>query len=114
MRTDSSRGSLGNWNLQAIMRDLAIAWRLLWDPRTPALLKLILPVAALIYWIFPIDLMPGLPFDDIAVLILALRLFVQLAPASAVRDADNTQTQAYRADDENTIDTTWRVVDSDQ
>lgn len=113
MRTHSSKGSLGNWNLQVIMRDLATAWRLLWDPRVPGLLKLLLPGAALLYWIFPIDLMPGLPFDDIAVLVLALRLFVQLAPAGA-RNADNPQAQPNRSDDENTIDTTWRVVDSDK
>lgn len=114
MRTSSSRSSLGNWNLQAIMRDLATAWRLFWDPRVPALLKLILPVAALIYWIFPLDLLPGLPFDDIAVLVLALRLFVQLAPGGASGGPGNQQTQQNRPDDENTIDTTWRVIDPDK
>jgi uncharacterized membrane protein YkvA (DUF1232 family) len=79
----------------------------------PALLKFILPVAALVYWISPIDLMPLLPFDDIAVFILALRLFAQMAPASTVRNTENSQTPAHKGDDENTIDTTWRVVDSD-
>ena len=111
MRTNSSSGSLGNWNLQVIMRDLATAWRLVWDPRVPALLKLILPVAAFVYWLSPLDLLPGLPFDDIAVLVLALRLFVQMAPTRAVRNTDNPRTQPNRSDDENTIDTTWRVVD---
>ncbi|RIK33040.1 MAG: hypothetical protein DCC55_35710 [Chloroflexi bacterium] len=97
---------MANWNLQAILRDLGAAWRLFWDPKVPALLKLLLPVAAVLYWVWPIDLIPGIPLDDIAILILALRLFVQVAsPATPAPSAPSAS-----ADDENTIDTTWRVI----
>ncbi len=103
----------GNWNFTAIMQDMATAWRLLWDPRVPGWLKLILPAAAALYVINPIDI-PG-PFDDIAVLVLALRFFVQLAPAVAVNNArgqagEQPNNPTVRNDD-NIVDTTWNVVD---
>jgi uncharacterized membrane protein YkvA (DUF1232 family) len=116
MSTNSPNRTSGNWSLEAILRDFATAWRLFWSPRVPATLKLILPIAALIYWLSPLDLLPGLPFDDVAVLILALRLFVQMAPADVAQTirGEHPQPRATPADDENTIDTTWRVVDQDK
>ena len=101
-----------------IMNDLATAWRLLWDPRVPMLLKLLLPVAAMVYWISPIDLMAGLPFDDIALMILALKLFINMAPQAAGEPAsggatanqnNSYQSQGFKDDD--VIDTTWQVID---
>ncbi len=53
----------------------------------PTILKIVLPAAAAVYWLSPIDLMPGLPFDDIALMILALKMFVQLAPDAAKQPA---------------------------
>jgi uncharacterized membrane protein YkvA (DUF1232 family) len=101
-----------SWNLNAIVRDMVTAWRLIWNPAVPTALKLILPAAALLYWVFPLDLLPGLPFDDIAILILALRFFVQLAPDITVEQTkSDARRRANGLDDENTIDTTWRVVD---
>jgi uncharacterized membrane protein YkvA (DUF1232 family) len=113
MSTSSPKPASGNWNPEAILRDFATAWRLFWDPRVPSALKLLLPVAAIIYWLSPLDLLPGLPIDDIAVLILALRFFVQLAPTDVVDNIRGKRTQTYspRSEDDNTIDTTWRVVD---
>ena len=106
----------GSWG--GIFRDLVATWRLIWDPTVPGLLKLALPFMALLYWISPIDLMPGLPFDDIAVLLVAARLFVALAPQASVNRAftgRNRQVQAGHsrraADDSDVIDTTWRIVD---
>lgn len=103
---NSSYRSGSGWNPIAILRDVATAWRLLWDPRVPFSLKMLLPVAAAVYWIWPLDLIPGLPFDDIAILLLALRAFVQLAPQEAVNGATNRS-----KDGESVIDTTWRRVD---
>jgi uncharacterized membrane protein YkvA (DUF1232 family) len=102
--------------MEAILRDFATAWRLFWNPRVPAALKLLLPIAALIYWLSPLDLLPGLPIDDLAVLILALRLFVQMAPEDVVQTirGGRPQPRSTPPDDENTIDTTWRVVDQDK
>jgi uncharacterized membrane protein YkvA (DUF1232 family) len=97
---------MSNWNFQAIQKDMAKAWRLFWDPKVPLALKIVLPIAALVYWIFPIDLIPGIPLDDIAILVLALRLFVQLAsPKPAAAPPAPTPD-----DDENTIETSWRVI----
>ncbi|MCX6045298.1 MAG: YkvA family protein [Chloroflexi bacterium] len=107
------RSPSGGWNLTSLFHDVTTAWRLLQDPRVPGLLKLFLPIAAMVYLISPLDLLPG-PFDDVAVLFVALRLFLQLAPSDAVRSAqgDARATDPKpRQDDDNTIDTSWRVVD---
>lgn len=106
MSDSNYRTSTGGWSPTAILRDVATAWRLLWDPRVPFTLKMLLPIAAAIYWIWPLDLLPGLPFDDVAILLLALRFFVQLAPQEAVNRAANPS-----KDDEPAIDTTWHRVD---
>ncbi|MDQ3247897.1 MAG: hypothetical protein M3Q45_01690 [Chloroflexota bacterium] len=106
MAKDTSAGGL---NPLSIMRDMLTAWRLLWDPRVPAMLKLVLPVAAFLYFLSPLDLLPG-PFDDIAVLVLALRFFVQAAPTAAVNEARN-EGNASTPNDEDVNDTTRRVVD---
>ncbi|GIV80453.1 hypothetical protein FKZ61_008055 [Litorilinea aerophila] len=112
MRSNPSFRS-GGWNLTAILRDLGVAWRLLWDPAVPTMLKLLLPVLAMVYWLSPIDLLPGMPFDDLALLILAARLFVQMAPADALYRAyyGNRSRPTYPDDDSDTVDTTWRVVE---
>lgn len=105
-----------------LVNDLVTAWRLLWDPRVPGMLKILLPVAAMVYWVSPIDLLPGLPFDDIALLILALKLFISMAPGEAVNGAhgDGTayQRNGFRQngaqnpgfDDGDVVDTTWQVI----
>ncbi len=106
-----------------IMNDLVTAWRLLWDPRVPGMLKILLPIAATVYWISPIDLIPGLPFDDIAVMILALKMFISMAP-NAATDGPATNDSTYQSngfhqngaqdagfDDGDVIDTTWQVID---
>lgn len=118
MNSNSSyRGGSSALSLSGILRDLAVSWRLLLDPAVPGLLKLVLPVLALIYWISPLDLIPGMPFDDIAILLLAARLFVSLAPRDSVNRAysgrrnpspPNSQPDE---DDGEIIDTTWRIVD---
>ncbi len=107
--TQNTSKPAGGWNMTSVMHDLTTAWRLLKDPRVPGILKLLLPVAGVLYFIWPLDI-PG-PVDDIAVLFIALRLFLKLAPSAAVNDArDMPNTRPSRHDD-NAIDTTWRVVD---
>jgi hypothetical protein len=75
-----------------------------------------LPLLAILYWVWPLDLIPGVPLDDLALVLLAARLFVALAPKESVNRAFNggarpTGSQVHREDDANVIDTTWRVVD---
>lgn len=103
-----------------LLRDAGVAWRLLGDPAVPGLLKLALPLLALVYWFSPIDLIPGMPFDDIAILLLAARMLVSLAPQDSVRNAytgrsgsasPRDPTARPSEDDGDVIDTTWRVVE---
>jgi uncharacterized membrane protein YkvA (DUF1232 family) len=110
----TNKRSLRNWNIQALVHDLSTAWRLLWDPKVPSGLKLVLPVLAFLYMVSPIDLLPLNPIDDIAVLVLALRLFVQFATNNQPdpEPTPRSNWQSSPMDDENTIETTWRVIDN--
>jgi uncharacterized membrane protein YkvA (DUF1232 family) len=123
----SYRGGSSGFSLSGVLRDLAVSWKLLLDPTVPGLLKIVLPVGALIYWFSPLDIIPGMPVDDIAILLLAARLFVSLAPRESVNRAysggashsqQGPNQQAYNQngaqphdDDSDVIDTTWRIVD---
>lgn len=55
------------------------------DQRVPLLVKL-LPLFAAAYLASPIDLLPGIPFDDIAFALLALALMVRLTPKHVLED----------------------------
>lgn len=77
----------GAWSWQGL-RSLAerarLAWRLFRDPRVPLWTKAI-PVAALLYLVWPLDivtdLVPGLgQLDDITLLLVAAEAFVRLCP----------------------------------
>lgn len=60
-----------------------LVWRLLRDRRVPGLLKL-MPLGALIYLFFPLDLIG--PIDDAIVLWLGGTLFIELAPQEVVEE----------------------------
>lgn len=108
MTQNSSDGR--GWRPADLLNDATKAMQLFFHPNVPLSLKLLLPVAALAYWIFPIDLMPGLPFDDIAVLLIALRLFVHFAePATQRSQSPTDAVQPSQGDD--AVDTTWRVIE---
>lgn len=101
--------------------------------------KLLVPALALGYFLLPIDLLPDVvPFlgqiDDIAVLLLLLRLFVTLAPQDVVAEyraaksgragrsgdaatgagpsqgSSKTGSQANSATDQVVVDAEYRVV----
>lgn len=104
----SSLLTRGGWRPADILRDMQHSTQLMASGKVPLALKLILPLGAAIYWFFPLDLLPGLPFDDIAIVLVALKLFVSLGDAAMLRDssADGAHTG-----DEPIVDTTWHVVD---
>jgi uncharacterized membrane protein YkvA (DUF1232 family) len=88
------------------------------NPRVPLYLKLLLPVGALAYWFWPVDLLPGLPIDDVAVLLIALRVFLSLADKAlggngaqqeTVDGAPVDSTVAF--DGGTTVDGTWQKVE---
>jgi uncharacterized membrane protein YkvA (DUF1232 family) len=79
--------------LVEILNQARLTWRLFWDDRVPLTAKLVIP-GALLALISPIDLIPdffvGLfgigVLDDLAVILLATRLFVALVPESIVNE----------------------------
>ena len=75
--------------LAEIIKNAKLAWRLMVDPRVSPWLKAI-PPATLLYLLFPIDFLPdpvlGLgQLDDIAVILLGVKLFIELCPQEIVR-----------------------------
>jgi hypothetical protein len=59
--------------------------RLLMDSRVNPLIK-VLPVATLVYVVFPADLLPLNPIDDALVIWIGTTLFVELCPPDVVQE----------------------------
>ena len=106
-----------------LIKQARLAWRLLKDQRVPGWVKLI-PTAALIYFLSPIDLIPDLALpglgevDDIMMLLIALKMFLDLSPPAIVRehleDLFGGRRDARSAGDPSAdqyIDATYRVLD---
>jgi uncharacterized membrane protein YkvA (DUF1232 family) len=75
--------------LAGIIKNARLVWRLLRDPDVPSSLKAI-PPASLLYLLFPFDFLPDLALglgqlDDIAIILLGLKLFIELCPQDIVR-----------------------------
>ena len=68
---------------------LKLVSRLILDRRVSPWAKLV-PIAGLIYWISPFDLIMGIPgldaVDDVAVLWFAQYMFIELCPPEVVRE----------------------------
>lgn len=102
-------GAVLAW-LKEIVRQFRLAWRLFWDRRVPLWTKIV-PPAALAYVLSPIDILSDLPpmginqLDDIAVVLLGVRLFIELAPPDVVRE--HLSALGARVEE-------WRVVDEDE
>ncbi len=107
--------------LAEIVRNVRLAWRLLWDPRVPLATKLVLPGIMGLYILSPIDALPDLlvplgQLDDIAVLLLGMSLFINLCPpdvvaehsAALMRNATRNRDASAEAE---TIDAEYRVIE---
>ncbi|HRW04607.1 MAG TPA: hypothetical protein P5121_05910 [Caldilineaceae bacterium] len=100
-----------------LARQLYQIWRALRDPSIPWAAKWLIPLAALAYWVSPIDLIPFFPVDDIIVVLVALNLFLRtIAQYQTSEPRGQTaggawQPGASSADHNKTIETTWRVVE---
>ena len=60
------------------------------------------------------DLLPGLPFDDVAVLFGAMALFVKLATDTIERQQRQQspgQSSGQGTADDTVVDTTWKIVE---
>ncbi len=100
-------GGIAVW-LQEIVRHARLAWRLFQDERVPVWTKLI-PPAALLYVLSPIDFIPDVvaglgQLDDIAVVLIGMKLFIELAPRDVVRE--HLAALGARVQE-------WRVVDDE-
>ena len=89
------------------------------DRRVGLLLKLIIPGLMLGYLIFPVDLLPDFipvlgQLDDLAILALGIKLFIELSPKDIVReyrgDANSTSSPIEPNGNEDAIDADYRVV----
>ncbi len=94
--------------LQDVVRQVRLAWRLLFDERVSFWLKLI-PPAALAYVVFPVDILPDVvpiagQLDDVAVVLLGLKLFIELVPPQIRREHLEALGARVRE---------WRVVDEE-
>ena len=112
--------------LGGLVRQARLVWLLLKDKRVPVWIKLI-PAAALVYFISPIDLLPDLmlpglgELDDLAIILIALRAFVDLAPAGVVREhlaalmgRSPFEPGEEGAGSESVIDAPYRILGSDE
>ena len=110
--------------LGGLVKQSRLAWRLLRDSRVPGWVKMI-PFAGLLYFLSPIDLIPDMAIpglgeiDDLVVLLLALKMFVDLSPTSIVREhledlfgSPRTTRQPTEPATPTTIEGSYRVLDA--
>jgi uncharacterized membrane protein YkvA (DUF1232 family) len=105
-------------SLVQVVRTLRLVWRLVNDPRVPILSKLIVP-AAIIYVVWPLDLIPdAIPFlgqlDDVGVVVLGIRFFIQACPAEIVMEHRRAIAGVAAPGSEDYVDATYRVVDDEE
>jgi len=107
--------------LAQTVRQLRLVWRLLTDARVPLFPKLVL-LAAAIYVISPIDLVPDVilglgQMDDVAIAFLAIALFIELCPRAIVEEhraaIARESGEPVKRSDEEVIDGAFRVVPDD-
>ena len=109
-----------------LLKQSRLAWRLLKDSRVPGWVKVI-PIGALVYLLSPIDLIPGFVIpglgqvDDVVLLLLALKAFVDLSPPGIVREhlgqmfgGTNDLEPNRHPSEGNTIDAPYRIVADDE
>ncbi len=109
------------FNLWAeLLGNLHLVYQLMRDPRISKTLKIMIPAVVAAYILSPVDLIPDFipvigELDDLAIIILAVRLFIALAPADVVNEyrsgaTGSTAQSTTTSQDEETVDATYRVV----
>lgn len=98
--------SQGNMFEEAVFR-LKLIWRLMSDRRVSPLLKL-LPVGALVYLVWPLDLIAGIPgvsaLDDVGILWISSYFFIELCPTQVIEEHVREMTGENKITEESTRD----------
>ncbi len=104
--------------LGEIVNQIRLVWRLLTDRNVPGWVKFIPPLAIL-YLVSPIDLLPdpvlGLgQLDDLAILLLGFKLFVEMCPKGVVnRHRDALAGSRPPVSEGEVIDASYSVLDDE-
>ena len=108
--------------MENIIKQFQLVWLLLRDNRVSMWAKSVVPMS-LIYTISPIDFIPDVilglgQLDDLGVILLGLTLFVKLSPQDVVEFYRKQieyggSDELPSIDDDDTVDTTYRVIDED-
>ncbi len=123
-QTNKTAGTNKVGLLTEIARNGRLVWRLLSDGRVSTLTKLVLPGLAVAYFLWPADLMPDVllglgQLDDLALLALAVKLFIDLCPADIVRQHRSaiagvtppTQSEDGPRKADTVVDAEYRVIE---
>lgn len=133
MSTEEKRNLLGPYIpegsfFREVVQQLKLVYNLMLDQRVHPLTKLI-PIASAAYLLFPLDFLPDIApvlgqLDDLAVVMMGLRFFLELAPAEVVHEhlkrlASGSQwsvtdnpTQPEKKPDGEVIEGSYRVDES--
>jgi hypothetical protein len=99
-----------------LIRNATLAWRLFLDPQVSVVAKLV-PAAVLAYVILPFDLIPDVipvlgQLDDLAVVLIGIRIFIALCPPARVQWHRGVEPpNDPPAGSGETIDGSYRIVD---
>ncbi len=113
-KVPQSKPALGS--LAEIVHNLRLAWVLYMDRRVPFWVKGI-PLVALGYVLWPVDLLPDFipalgQVDDLTLIVLSITAFISLCPGRLVEQHRQKIRGEHPADAE-TVDTTYRVLDEE-
>ncbi len=103
--------------LAELIKRLRLVWLLLKDGRVPLWIKSVLPLS-LLYLVSPADFVPDVilglgQLDDLGVILLGMALFVKLCPSDIVEYYANQLEYGDLYNNDETVDTTYRVIDED-
>lgn len=104
--------------LSEIGRNAQLVWNLFTDRRVSLLTKLVIPGLMAGYLLWPVDLLPDVipvigQLDDLAILALGIKLFIELCPKDVVqgyRSGASGTTSAPQTDDGDAVDADYRVI----
>ena len=114
----SNQGERSMTGLLNIVRDVYVAWKLFLDRRIPLWVKSI-PILSALYLLWPIDLLAdpilGLgQLDDLAVIALGVKLFISLCSPALVEQYQRRFGGTHTMNDDDVVDTTYRIVDDER